>query len=58
MDGDQIGRLLRSAKGFDGVFISDTLPADPRLLVCNLDPSHRKGKHWIYIYGDGETGTG
>ena len=58
MDGEQIGRLLRTAKGFDGVFSPDTLPADPRLLVCNLDPSHREGTHWICIYVDGETGTG
>ena len=40
------------------VFSSDALPADPRLLVCNLDQSHREGTHLICIYVDGETGTG
>jgi len=58
MDGEQIGRLLRNAKGFDGVFSPDTLPANPRLLVCNLDPSHREGTHWICICVDSETGSG
>ena len=57
MDGEQIKRLLRNTRQFDGVFSSDTLPASPRLLVCYLDPSHRKGTHWIWIYVD-ENGTG
>jgi len=58
MDGDQIGRLLRNAKGFDGDFSSYTLPAHPRLLACKLDPSNRDGTHWICIYVDGENRTG
>ena len=57
MDGKQIEQLLRNSRQFDGVFSSDTLPASPRLLVCNLDPSHRKGTHWICIYV-GENGSG
>ena len=57
MDGEQIKRLLRNSRQFDGVFSSDTLPALLRLLVCNLDPSHRKGTHWICIYV-GENGSG
>jgi len=56
MDGEQIKRLLRNSRQFDGVFSSDTLPASPNLdPVCNLDPSHRKGTHWIYV---GENGSG
>jgi hypothetical protein len=30
---------------FQGVFSIDTLPPDPRLLVCNTDPSNKPGKH-------------
>lgn len=37
---------------FQGVFSSDTLPKNPRLLICNTDPSHRPGRHWIAIYVD------
>lgn len=43
---------------FQGVFSSDTLPPEPRLLICNTDPSNEPGKHWIAIhvdqYGRGE----
>jgi len=39
-------------KRFDGVFSSDSLPPKPRLLVCNTDPSHMPGEHWIAIYVD------
>ncbi len=35
---------------FQGVFSIDTLPDIPRLLVCNTDPSHRPGRHWIAIH--------
>ena len=56
MNGEQIERLLRNSRQFDGVFCSDTLSASPRLLVCNLDPSHRKGTHWIYICVNGTVG--
>ena len=55
MNGDQIERLLRNVKEFDGVFSVDNLPDEPRLLVCNLDPSHRSGSHWICIYVDDKT---
>ena len=37
---------------FDGVFSSDCLPAKPRLLVCNTDPSYRPGEHWVAMYVD------
>jgi len=43
-DGEQIKRLLRNSRQFDGVFSSDTLSASPRLLVCNLDPSIAKAR--------------
>ena len=58
INGEQIKRLLRNTRQFDGVFSSDTLPSWPRLLVNNTDPSHRNGTHWICIYVDGENGTG
>ena len=44
MNGEQIERLLRNIKEFDGVFAIDNLPDNPRLLVCNLDPSHIVGQ--------------
>ena len=56
MDGEQIERLLRNIKEFDGVFAIDDLPDNPRLLVCNLDPSHRRGSHWICICVNGTVG--
>ena len=34
---------------FDGVFSIDTLPDTPHLLVCNTDPAHESGRHWIAI---------
>jgi hypothetical protein len=37
---------------FQGVFSADTLPCKPRLLICNTDPSHRPGEHWIAIFVD------
>jgi hypothetical protein len=37
---------------FQGVFSSDMLPPNHRLLVCNTDPSTRPGQHWIAIYVD------
>jgi hypothetical protein len=37
---------------FQGVFSSDTLPRNPRLLICNTDPSSEPGQHWIAIYVD------
>ena len=32
------------------MFSVDNLPEDPRLLVCNTDPSDKPGRHWIAIY--------
>jgi hypothetical protein len=37
---------------FQGVFSADTLPENPRLLICNTDPSNQPGTHWIAIYVD------
>jgi len=37
---------------FQGVYSVDTLPPNPRLLVCNTDPSTKPGSHWIAIYVD------
>ena len=34
---------------FQGVFSADTLPRQPRLLVCNTDESTKPGQHWIAI---------
>ena len=56
MNGEQIERLLRNIKEFDGVFAIDNLPDNPRMLVCNLDPSHRSGSHWICICVNGTVG--
>ena len=46
-----IDRILRRqcARDFDGVFSVDTLPDRPRLLVCDIDPSCRPGRHWVAI---------
>ena len=58
MNTDEIDRVLRAhLRDFDGVFSIDNLPEDPRLLVCNTDPSDRPGRHWIAIYVD-ENGRG
>jgi hypothetical protein len=43
---------------FQGVFSADTLPPNPRLLICNTDPSYKPGRHWIAIYVDEERGIG
>jgi len=56
MNGHQIERLLRNVKEFDGVFSIDNLPDKPTLLVCNLDPSHKSGSHWICICVSGIVG--
>jgi len=57
MDSSRIVRLLRRrCRGqFLGVFASNRLPRylptkRPLLLVCNTDPDHRRGEHWIVIY--------
>jgi len=56
MNTDEIRRALRRVKNFDGVYSIDTLPDRPRLLVCNTDPSHRPGRHWICICVENGTG--
>ena len=58
MNSQEIDRFLSARlRDFDGVFSIDNLPDDPRLLVCNTDPSNRPGRHWIVIYVD-EDGRG
>ena len=55
MNTEQIERLIRRhVRDFDGVFSIDRLPSNPRLLVCNTDPSHRPGEHWVAMYVDGK----
>jgi hypothetical protein len=51
METREIDRFVReNCRGiFQGVFSADTLPENPRLLVCNTDPSNRPGTHWIAI---------
>ena len=57
MNSDEIHRFLdRRLLNFDGVFSIDTLPDQPRLLVCNTDPSHKPGRHWVAIYVDNDRG--
>ena len=56
MDTTDIERFIRNdrmCRGiFQGVFSVDTLPENPRLLICNTDPSTKPGKHWIAIFID------
>ena len=56
MDTREIDRFVRAdglCRGiFQGVFSADTLPKNPRLLVCNTDPSNKPGTHWIAIFVD------
>ena len=44
---------VNTEKYFDGVFSYDTLKnikQRPRLIVCNTDPSYKKGEHWILFF--------
>lgn len=54
MDTIEIDQLMRRhCNGwFQGVFSVDTLPSNPRLLVCNTDPSNEPGEHWVAIWVD------
>jgi hypothetical protein len=54
---NQIERLFKKQPIFQGVYSSDTLPKNPGLLICNIDPSAKPGKHWIAIYM-GDDGRG
>ena len=48
MKSEDIERAVRRrVRRFDGVFAADRLPNDPCLLVCNTDPSHNPGEHWV-----------
>ena len=42
--------LRYRVRDFDGVFIVDTLPDKPRLLVCNTDASDKPGRHLICMH--------
>ena len=40
-------------KYFDGIFSSDTLKEitqKPNLIICNTDPSHKPGEHWVLFF--------
>lgn len=57
MDGERIRLLLRArCRGiFLGVFASNTLPRTlppkrPLVIVCNTDPAHKPGEHWVAIF--------
>jgi hypothetical protein len=52
MNTAEIEEFLKTSEGFQGVFSSDRLPEEPKLLVCNTDPHHRPGEHWICINVD------
>lgn len=52
MNTRRIERVLSNAPGFVGVFASDKIPQitvskTPVCLVANLDPSWKKGSHWV-----------
>ena len=51
MNTEEIDRVLSRVcgKDFDGVFSADMLPAKPRLLVVNTDPTGEPGRHWVCI---------
>ena len=43
---------------FDGIYSSDTLKeikCKPELIICNTDPSHKPGKHWVLFYFEKNT---
>ena len=54
--GDIYRKLSRRCRGmFLGVFPCDMLPRHlprrrPLMMICNTDPSHKSGEHWIAIY--------
>jgi len=37
---------------YQGTFAINELPNIKKCLICNLDPSHMPGSHWIAIYND------
>ena len=60
MDSKQLYQALMShkltRKIFDGIYSRDTLKdivKRPKFIICNTDPSHKPGKHWVafYFYG-------
>jgi len=51
MNSEEIECILRRhVVDFDGVFSVDTLPKHPHILVCNIDPSDKPGRHWVCIF--------
>ena len=51
MNTEEIDRILRyRVRDFDGVFSVDTLPDEPRLLVCNTVASNKPDRHWICMH--------
>ena len=55
MSSEQIERAVRRrVQRFDGVFSANHLPKNSHLLICNTDPCHRAGEHWVAMYVDDE----
>ena len=57
MDTKQLFEALMShkltRKIFDGIYSIDTLEditRRPKFIICNTDPSHKPGKHWVAFY--------
>lgn len=52
METNTIKTLLRKYECFKGVYPSDKLPYDAQLpltIICNTDPAHLPGTHWVCI---------
>ena len=61
MNADDIEKVLGGYRPpFIGVYSADNLPETPSngsVLICNTDPEHLPGRHWIGMYlkeGEGE----
>lgn len=57
MNTKQLFKALTKSKitreKFDGVYARDTLEdiqSTPGFIICNTDPSTKKGKHWVLFY--------
>jgi hypothetical protein len=60
MNTDDIAKALSSCKPpFIGVYSADNLPEalqSGSILICNTDPEHLPGRHWIAVYLSQEEG--
>jgi len=51
MNTNEIQCTLYNVSWFHDVYSIHTLPSQPKsLMMCNLDPSHHPGTHWIVVY--------